>query len=544
MASLTRFSPHYAIARAIAQGLSLDYAKVDTMFADIASAIEAIVTRLNGVTNVSGTLRNLAEATAQALAGSAVFTATAAQTAFTTTITYSASFTSANVAVYHDGIRFAPAAVTVANSAGFLRVTLAAQTAGTVIVVDAFESGAGILTTLMSVASGDGASLIGVQDLGALFTATTVEGCLAEARTALNALVTTLGVLANICYSTGFTMSGDIDIDGNELSGLAAGVNPTDAVRMDQIDAASLLAVILPALAGEVLALSGGTMSGTLDMGNNLITNLAPAVDAGGATNKAQLDASVAASRLLTVRTVTGSALIVGTDDVIEANATTASFTLTLPSAAANPGKVFHVKKIDVTANTVTIDGDTTDTIDGALTLVLRAQWQSTRFVSDGVGWFILQGYDPTAVARIRQTKQTVDSARSTVTGTAYADAGTLTATLPDPLLNVTSKVRIRAAIQVGNAAGTVVLARILRGATDLTPSGCDGMGSWYAQDVGAVDFGKIVIEFDDTPGAVAPAAYKVQLKQSAANTIDLNGLNASSAYDTMSTITLEEIVA
>lgn len=55
-----------------------------------------------------------------------------------------------------------------------------------------FRSLRDLVSKLASTASGYGASLIGIQDAGTLYTATTVEGALAEVRTASNAVTTNL----------------------------------------------------------------------------------------------------------------------------------------------------------------------------------------------------------------------------------------------------------------------------------------------------------------------------------------------------------------
>lgn len=59
--------------------------------------------------------------------------------------------------------------------------------------------------------------------------------------------------------------------------------------------------------------------------------------------------------------------------------------------AATRSGKIFYFKKIDSSANTVTITPDGTDTIDGAASFVLDTQWQSVT-IQDGASgaWYIL----------------------------------------------------------------------------------------------------------------------------------------------------------
>lgn len=73
---------------------------------------------------------------------------------------------------------------------------------------------------------------------------------------------------------------------------------------------------------------------------------------------------------------------------LITGDATSAGFTITLPAAAtAGDGFKVSFKKIDSSANAVTIDGDGSETIDGATTYVLSTQYQSVTVVSDGSNW-------------------------------------------------------------------------------------------------------------------------------------------------------------
>lgn len=75
-------------------------------------------------------------------------------------------------------------------------------------------------------------------------------------------------------------------------------------------------------------------------------------------------------------------------DGVISVDASSASFTVTLVSAASNAGLTQTFKKINA-ANVVTIDASSTQTIDGALTYALSAQWSWVTVVSDGANWLI-----------------------------------------------------------------------------------------------------------------------------------------------------------
>ncbi len=85
------------------------------------------------------------------------------------------------------------------------------------------------------------------------------------------------------------------------------------------------------------------------------------------------------------------AAYTVGADDyVLLADASGGAFTITLPPAAERPGRVVVVKKIDASGNAVTLDGDGSETIDGATTKALSAQWQTLMVQADGAAWFVL----------------------------------------------------------------------------------------------------------------------------------------------------------
>lgn len=65
--------------------------------------------------------------------------------------------------------------------------------------------------------------------------------------------------------------------------------------------------------------------------------------------------------------------------------------TITLPAATADlDGLVYVVKKVDSSGNTVTIDGNGSETIDGATTKVLSAQYDTVSIVCDGSNWLVI----------------------------------------------------------------------------------------------------------------------------------------------------------
>jgi hypothetical protein len=74
--------------------------------------------------------------------------------------------------------------------------------------------------------------------------------------------------------------------------------------------------------------------------------------------------------------------------DVILADATGGAFTVTLPVATGVTVSI-TVKKIDASANAVTIDGNAAETIDGAATRLLSTQYEAVTLWSDGTNWWV-----------------------------------------------------------------------------------------------------------------------------------------------------------
>lgn len=77
-------------------------------------------------------------------------------------------------------------------------------------------------------------------------------------------------------------------------------------------------------------------------------------------------------------------------------DATSGAFTITLPPAAQIPNRIIHIKKVDA-VNNVTVDGNGSETIDGALTETLSTQYEVLTVVSDGSNWFITSKQVPIA---------------------------------------------------------------------------------------------------------------------------------------------------
>jgi hypothetical protein len=80
----------------------------------------------------------------------------------------------------------------------------------------------------------------------------------------------------------------------------------------------------------------------------------------------------------------------IANDSTILVDATAAATTETLPPATSCKGRKYVIKKIDASANHVTVQDQNGATIDGAATVVLAAQYALTRVQSDGTVWWTI----------------------------------------------------------------------------------------------------------------------------------------------------------
>lgn len=74
-------------------------------------------------------------------------------------------------------------------------------------------------------------------------------------------------------------------------------------------------------------------------------------------------------------------------------NATSGAVTVTLPTAVSNAAS-FIIKKTDSSTNKVTIDGYSTETIDGGSTYVLNDQYNYVEIVSNGTNWVVTNEFN------------------------------------------------------------------------------------------------------------------------------------------------------
>lgn len=110
-------------------------------------------------------------------------------------------------------------------------------------------------------------------------------------------------------------------------------------------------------------------------------------------TTKAQIFGTLQTQgNKLSISAKTGAYTILTSDQIVTGDATSAGFTITLPTAVSKDGQTFTIKKIDASANAVTVGTTSSQTIDGSTTYSLPTRYKYVTVVSDGANWIIVGG--------------------------------------------------------------------------------------------------------------------------------------------------------
>jgi hypothetical protein len=118
--------------------------------------------------------------------------------------------------------------------------------------------------------------------------------------------------------------------------------------------------------------------------------------------------------------TKTTTYTITTSDTGILADATSGAFTVTLPTAVGSTAR-YAIKKKDASANTVTVATTSSQTIDGASTVVLSDQDSYVEVMSDGANWYVVGNGTPTTATALLGANVTM------TTASAFYDALNLT---------------------------------------------------------------------------------------------------------------------
>lgn len=112
----------------------------------------------------------------------------------------------------------------------------------------------------------------------------------------------------------------------------------------------------------------------------------------------------------------TAAYTLTATDNSITADATGGAFNVTLPTAVSIAGREYTIKRINNTANRVTIVTTSSQTIDGSTTYILYGQNDAVKVKSNGANWIIVDE---------KNTQRVIDA--TTATGITNVDAVTAT---------------------------------------------------------------------------------------------------------------------
>ena len=129
---------------------------------------------------------------------------------------------------------------------------------------------------------------------------------------------------------------------------------------------------------------------------DNQAANLVLAGPTGGGAAQPSFRALVSADipgsspAALVIATKSAGYTLTDGDDVILVDASGGSVTITLHAAATARKKAYYIKKMDSSANSVVIDGNAAETIDGAATKSTTTQYVSFTLIPDGTNWIIV----------------------------------------------------------------------------------------------------------------------------------------------------------
>lgn len=215
---------------------------------------------------------------------------------------------------------------------------------------------------------------------------------------------------------------------------------------------------------GTLPVVNGGTGTTTSTGTGNVVLSASPVLT--GETTVAGLSTAIVAKSAAYTLTIS--------DHTVYCDTTSAGFTITLPAASGNAGLEYDIKKV-VAANTLTIDANASETIDGATTLVLTAQYDSVKIVCDGTKWH--------TVSRVNTA-----AGSGTVTSVAALTLGTTGTDLSSSVANGTTTPVITLNVPTASAANRGVL------------SAADW--STFNGKQAAISFGTGVLTFLGTPSS------------------------------------------
>jgi hypothetical protein len=192
--------------------------------------------------------------------------------------------------------------------------------------------------------------------------------------------------IASVAADTTPQLGGDLDVNGNDIVSTSNGyitITPNgtgdivlDGQKWPQADGSS----------GQYLKtdgsgqLSWGTVSGG-GGGSSTVALLGSSTSAITAGASAAIDATHTSNHTISTDNV-----------IIPVNTSSSAVTITLYAASGNAGRIVCVKDVGGAAytNNITIDANSSETIDGQATQAISSNYGAVKMFCDGSNWFII----------------------------------------------------------------------------------------------------------------------------------------------------------
>lgn len=175
------------------------------------------------------------------------------------------------------------------------------------------------------------------------------------------------------------TAASDVNIDGSSISNntitFSANAGADQAVTL-----------------GQTLEISGGVAANTTMSATNIATiDVKYDNQTIGLSNDQLIvkDSGVTeAKRQRTVDSSFSNGEVISSD-INLVDATAGSILLNLPAPPVSAGRLLYIKKTDSSSNTVTIDQNSSETIDGGTQYLLYNQYEAVTLICDGTNWHV-----------------------------------------------------------------------------------------------------------------------------------------------------------
>ena len=185
-------------------------------------------------------------------------------------------------------------------------------------------------------------------------------------------------ISGNRTFSGTVTVGGDLIVTGNTFSA-SVGTLLIEDSNIVIADGALALA------AGQGFSIGSGSALATFQVGTG--TSATSAFVSSLELKASKFIGAVEGAVADSTQTLTSAGTITAT--VVFCSASSAPFTVTLPTAVNKLGEFYKVKKIEGTSHAITVAASGSQTIDGVSSVVLESPFAAVMLVSNNSNWFV-----------------------------------------------------------------------------------------------------------------------------------------------------------